>query len=71
MYIAKALLNFAGIVLVVYLGVFFLWLMLATACLQYVDQHGWSDAECGQDLMSQVVRTTHAPLIHLIIGSQK
>lgn len=69
MKIAKALLNFVGVALGIYLGVFLVWLMLAMSCLQYVDQHGWSDNECGQDMLTQMVRTTHAPLIALMFGS--
>lgn len=71
MKVAKALLNFVGIILTVYIGVFVLWLVLAMGCLDYVDQHGWQDNECGQDSLTQMVRTTHAPLIALMFGSNK
>jgi hypothetical protein len=69
MKIIKIIANVVGGALALYLGIFLLWVMLGMGCLQYVDQHGWSDNECGQDVMSQVVRTTHAPLIALMFGS--
>lgn len=69
MKIAKKVFNVLMGALAIYLGVFALWLMLAMSCLQYVDQHGWSDNECGQDSLTQLVRTTHAPLIALMFGS--
>ena len=71
MKIAKTIFNVAIGALTIYLGVFALWLMLAMGCMQYVDQHGWSANECGQDMLTQVVRTTHAPLIALMFGSNK
>jgi len=71
MKIAKALVSFVSIALTIYLGVFAMWLMFGMACFDYVDQHGLQDNECGQDVLSQVVRTTHAPLIALMIGSNK
>ena len=68
---AKALLSFVLILLTVYLGVFFVWLILTVGCVQYVDQYGWLNAECGQDLMTKVIRITHAPLIALLIALNK
>ena len=72
MKIAKALLiSCISVALTIYLGVFIVWLMLTISCLQYVGQRGWSDNECGQDSLTRMVRTTHAPLIALMFGSNK
>jgi len=63
MSIAKKVLNVAGVALAIYVGVFGLWLMLAMACLDH-------DAnQCGGDSLTRMVRTTHAPLIALMFGS--
>jgi len=67
MKIAKTIFNVVAGALTIYLAIFLFWIVLGMGCLQYVDQHELSDNECGQDLMSQVVRKTHAPLIGFII----
>jgi len=62
---AKIIINvFAGMI-AIYLGVFFFWIAMGIGCLQDANQ------QCGQDLMSQTMRITHAPLINLIVNSQK
>jgi hypothetical protein len=66
MKIAKVLVNIIGLALVIYVGIFLLWLVFAWGCLNYVGYHGWQDNECGNDVLSQIVRTTHAPIIKLI-----
>jgi hypothetical protein len=68
--IAKTICSVALGALTIYLGVFALWLMLVAGCLQYADQHNApAEAYCGQDSLTQLVRTTHAPLIALMFGS--
>jgi len=69
MKVAKALLSVVVATLTIYLGVFLVWLTLVAGCLQHVEQRGWEDNECGQNSLTQMVRTTHAPLVALMFGS--
>jgi len=62
---AKIIVHIVAGAVAIYLGVFFFWIAMGIGCLQQVDQ------QCGQDLMSQTMRITHAPLINLIVSSQK
>ena len=71
MKIAKVLINIVSVVVIIYLGVFALWLLMGYGCLQYVDNHGWQDNECGNDTLSQVIRTTHAPIVRLLVNYEK
>lgn len=53
--------------LAIYLGVFGLWLMLATGCVDYENQHqSPAGSYCGGDTLTQIVRITHAPLVKLL-----
>ncbi len=63
---AKALLNFIIVALTIYIGIFALWFLLEVSCLQYSDKMGWTDNECGQDSLSQIIFVTHSPLIRLL-----
>ena len=65
---AKIATTTFAITAIIYIGVFLFWVMLATGCMQYVDQHGFTDNECGQDVLSQTVRVTHAPLIRFFVS---
>lgn len=53
-----------GWALVVYIGIFGVWLALIAGCLDYEDMHG--AGYCGGDTLTEVIRVTHAPLIRLI-----
>jgi hypothetical protein len=66
MKIAKILVNIILFVVVIYLGMFMLWLLLGASCIQYTDQHGWNNNECRDNSMSRVMWITHAPLIKLL-----
>ncbi len=65
---AKVIANIVAGIAAIYIMVFLFWIMLGMGCIQYVDQHGWSGNECGQDTMSQIIRVTHAPLIRIVGG---
>jgi hypothetical protein len=69
MKIAKKVFNVLIGALTIYLGVFALWLVMAMGCIQYEDQHSAPGQYCGGDSLTQLVRTTHAPLIALMFGS--
>jgi len=61
---AKALSLVVVSAIAIYLGVFLFWIAMGIGCLQDANQ------QCGQDLMSQTMRITHAPLINLIVNSK-
>ena len=57
----KISLNFVkavGYLVVAYAAFFFLWLFLMSACLQKYEG-------CGDDLMTQAVRTFYSPVVRL------
>jgi hypothetical protein len=66
MKIAKKAMEIIGYSLTIYIAVFGIWVLFGASCLSYVSQHNWSDSECNQNLMSEVIGKTHSPLIKLI-----
>ncbi len=64
---AKQIGNVILCALAIYIGVFGLWLMMAIGCIQYEDQHqSPAGSYCGGDTFTQIIRTTHAPIIKLL-----
>jgi hypothetical protein len=71
MKIVKYLLYVVGILLTLYLLTFALWLLLTLGCFNYVDQNGLADAECRDNVLTQVVLKTHAPLLATIFPGKE
>jgi len=54
----------------IYIAVFAVWILLANSCVQKAEQYGSPVGNvCGQDNLTALVRTTHAPLLALMFGS--
>jgi len=63
----KTILKYTGVGLAIYVGIFMVWMMLGVGCIDYVSNHNLSDSNCTQDSMSKMIRTTHKPLLKVMM----
>ena len=63
----KNILKYTCVGLAIYIGIFMVWMFLGVECIKYVSNHNLSDSNCTQDSMSKMIRTTHKPLLKVMM----
>lgn len=69
MKIVKLLFSITIIAVTIYFGIFILWFALFVGCVQHQEITGGYYGDCGRNLLTQTIRTTHAPLLGLMFGN--